>query len=387
MTNKLDLNRRFMLYAINLAIKGIGFTSPNPSVGAVVVKNGRIVGRGYHKGAGLPHAEINAIMDAGNHSDGADMYVTLEPCAHYGKTPPCVDAIIKSGIKRVVIGEIDPNPLVNGKGIGYLQRYGVKTEIYQNREEIISLNCGFRNWIKKRIPYVIVKIASSLDGRIADKSGLSKYLTSNESRRFVHFIRFISDAILVGAKTIINDDPLLDHRLYNRKVNKHITRVVLDGKLLLSPQYRVFRDDGSKRIILTSKNAFNQKKRLVDKFVSKGIEVVPFKTIKDRIPVKDILEYLGSINILYLLVEGGREVFTDFIENEGTDMLLNIVAPRLLGEGAYGFYKRYNPIEKSMTRYIPRYMFTVNNDSLLFYFKEGSDVYRIDRIYRVCEES
>lgn len=381
------LDERFMTEAIKLAEKGIGLTSPNPYVGAVIVKNNKIIGRGYHKKAGLEHAEIDAIKNSWASLKGATMYVTLEPCAHYGKTPPCVDAIIKSGIKRVVIGEVDPNPLVNGKGVRCLKEAGVKVDIFQRTNEIRSLNCGFRKWILKKIPYVIVKVASSMDGRIADSSGSSKYISSNESRRFVHFVRFISDAILVGAGTIKKDDPLLDHRLYIAPFKKPITRIVLDGRLSLTPRYRVFRDDGARRIILTSVTAYNKRRACVNEFLNRGVDVLPLRSIKNRISTKDILEYLGSINILYLLVEGGRDVFTEFIDFEETDVFLHFIAPKLLGEGSIGFYKRHLCIEESNTDYVLSNIRQMNADVLLYYCRKGSDVYRFDRIYWEGKES
>ncbi len=376
----------YMERAGRLALQALGNTSPNPMVGAVIVKGGRIISEGYHRAAGFPHAEIDAIKNAKCSLSGSTMYVTLEPCSHYGKTPPCVEAIVKSGIKRVVIGEIDPNPLVNGKGISYLRKYGVEVDILPVADGHYSINCGFKKWIKKKIPYVTLKVASSMDGRIADIKGDAKYLTSNKTREFVHFIRYISDAIMVGARTVRTDDPLLDHRLYKLKKKKLITRIILDGNLSLTPDFRVFRDDGAKRIILTSYNAFNSKKGLVKRFIRCGVEIVPFKTIRNHINVKDILEYLGMINILFLLVEGGKDVFTDFIDSYETDLFVQMIAPRIIGDGSSGFYGRSRLIKNSLTGFSLYNVSYSGRDALLIYNKEGSDVCRLDTIYRESQE-
>lgn len=382
--NNLNEDKKYMMRAITLAEKGIGMTSPNPIVGAVIVKDGQIVGEGYHQAAGLPHAEINAIKDARVSLDGSTMYVTLEPCAHYGRTPPCVEAIVKSGIKRVVIYETDPNPLVNGKGIKFLRQHKVKVDFCRfdlPGSSFTSLNCGFKKWIKHKIPYVTLKLALTMDGRIADRYGNSRYITSNESRRFVHYLRYISDAILIGANTVRLDDPLLNHRLVSFKKRKPITRIILDGSLSLNPMYRVFSRDGAKSILLTTQSAFNRKKELVKRFNNAGVEVVPFRAESGKIRIKDILEYCGSINILYLFVEGGGVVFTDFISQREADLLIMMIAPRLLGEKAKNFFLGSNSMKDSQTDFSLIEAMPSGRDALLFYLKEGSDVYGINRVY------
>jgi diaminohydroxyphosphoribosylaminopyrimidine deaminase/5-amino-6-(5-phosphoribosylamino)uracil reductase len=382
--NNINEDRKYMMRAIELAEKGIGMTSPNPIVGAVIVKNGQIVGEGYHQAAGLPHAEINAIRNARVSLNGSTMYVTLEPCVHYGRTPPCVEAIVKSGIKRVVIYEMDPNPLVNGKGIKFLRQHKIKVDLLKfdlPGSPFTSLNCGFKKWIKHKIPYVTLKLALTMDGRIADRYGDSRYITSNESRRFVHYLRYISDAILIGANTVRLDDPLLNHRLLRFKKRRPITRMILDGSLSLNPTYRVFRRDGAKRILLTTQSAFNSKKELVKRFNNAGVEVVPFRAESGKIRIKDLLEYCGSINILYLFVEGGGVVFTDFISQRAADLLIMMIAPRLLGEKAKGFFLGSNCMRDSQTDFSLIEAMPSGRDALLFYLKEGSDVYGINRVY------
>jgi len=371
----------FVERAIELARKGIGHTSPNPSVGAVIVKNGRIIGEGFHRKAGLPHAEIEAINNCKDSPEGATMYVTLEPCVHFGKTPPCVDAIIKSGIKRVVVCEKDPNPIVNGKGISRLRERRIKVDMYDTKGVVRSINCGFNKWIVEKKPYVIVKIASTLDGKIADRSGDSKYLTGESIRRAVHKMRYRSDAILVGAQTVIKDDPLLDCRLFIQTSSKKPARVVVDGNMRLNPEYRIFREDGALRIILTSKTAYDRKIRLLKRFESIGVQVVPFRTRDGVILIKDILEYLGSMNILYMLVEGGQRVFTDFIDSKEADLLVMNMSPRVFGAGGIGFYSGDREYKFSQLHYLPYESMIFDRDVLISYYREGSDVYGIDRSY------
>ncbi|MGC8928146.1 MAG: bifunctional diaminohydroxyphosphoribosylaminopyrimidine deaminase/5-amino-6-(5-phosphoribosylamino)uracil reductase RibD [Myxococcota bacterium] len=382
--NKRSIDAEYMMRAIILAENGMGRTSPNPMVGAVIVKDNKIIGEGYHQAAGQPHAEINAIRSAKGSLKGSTMYVTLEPCVHYGRTPPCAKAIVESGIKRVVISDVDPNPLVNGRGINYLRRHKIEVDfckISPFDSQTYSLNCGFNKWIKQKIPYVTLKVAMTMDGKIADKKGDSKYITSIESRRFVHYLRYLSDAILVGSTTVKSDDPLLNHRLVKFERRKAITRVILDGSLSLTPEYRVFKRDGARRILLTTADMFDRKKGVVKRFKNIGVEVVPFETDSSKIEITDILEYLGSINILYLFVEGGQEVFTDFLSHKEVDLLIMMISPRLLGEGSKGFYLKSNLMNNSKTNLSLIKFIPSGGDAILFYLKEGSDVYWIDRVY------
>jgi len=376
--NKRDLP--FIDRAIELAQKGIGHTSPNPSVGAVIVKNGRIIGEGFHKKSGLPHAEIEALMSCKESPRGATMYVTLEPCVHFGRTPPCSDAIIKSGIKRVVICEKDPNPLVNGKGISRLRANGIEVDVFDTKGIVRSLNCGFNKWIIKKIPYVTVKIATTLDGKIADVNGNSKYLTGEDIRRVVHRLRYRSDAILVGAGTVIKDNPLLDCRLYRSDRPKKPARIIIDGDLRLKPHFRVFRQDGAQRIILTSREAYDKNGSLLKRFEDEGVVVFPFRTRRGIIQVKDILEYLGSLNILYLMVEGGGRVFTDFIDSKEVDLLILNMSPRIFGCKGIGFFGGEREYKNSKLNYLFYRTMNFDNDILVSYYKEGSDVYGIDRV-------
>lgn len=377
-----DTDAQYMSIAYRLAEKGLPFTSPNPAVGAIVVKKGRIIGRGYHYKAGLPHAEIEALNDCRESARGATMYVTLEPCTHYGKTPPCVEAIVKSGIKRVVVGAVDPNPLVNGRGIMYLKRKGIEVSLFDERNSSDSLNCGFAKWIRSGLPFVILKIATTLDGKIADRYGDSKYITSYRTREFVHRLRYLSDAILVGAGTVRKDNPRLTSRLIKGMRKKITTRIVLDGRLSLSTNYRVFANDGATRILLTSETAFNNRGRRCAEFERGGIRVVPLKSHGTRIELNEILKYLGSMNVLYLLVEGGSELFTEFLESSVVDNLIMTMAPSLIGGRGKGFFLQDRRIKESTTLYRPAEVMFCGNDLIFNYYKEGSDVYRLDRVLR-----
>jgi diaminohydroxyphosphoribosylaminopyrimidine deaminase / 5-amino-6-(5-phosphoribosylamino)uracil reductase len=200
----------YMKLALKLALKARGMTSPNPMVGALVVKNGRIIGRGYHKKAGLAHAEVTALEQAGEDAKGASLYVTLEPCAHFGRTPPCVDRIIQSGIKEVIIGMVDPNPLNNGKGMQILKSRGIKVEAGFLEDDLKAANAAFIKYITRRMPLVTVKVAESLDGKIATRTGESKWITSDKSRDYSHRIRKNYDAVMVGVNTVRRDNPKLD---------------------------------------------------------------------------------------------------------------------------------------------------------------------------------
>src|SRR3989338_4512755 len=217
----------FMDLAFRLALKGKGRTSPNPSVGALVVKDSRIIGRGYHEKTGLPHAEAIALDDAGVKAKGATLYVTLEPCTHFGRTPPCVDKIIKSGIKKVIVGMLDPNPLNNGKGIQILKAGKIKVEVGFLEDKLKKLNEVFIKYITRKIPFVTVKVGESLDGKIATRTGDAKWITSDRARAYAHRLRRNYDAIMVGVNTIIRDNPKLDAWFSN----KRLTKIIVDSQL------------------------------------------------------------------------------------------------------------------------------------------------------------
>src|SRR3990167_17838 len=240
----------YMGIAILLARKGIGWTSPNPAVGAVIVKGGKIIGKGYHKRIGLCHAEINALKEAGARTNGGEMYVTLEPCNHFGKTPPCTDAIIKAGIKKVFVGMKDPNPLVSGKGIKRLLNAGIKVETGMLEEKCRYINEPYIKYMKTRAPFVTLKLASTLDGKIASAAGDSKWITGEAARRFAHRMRAEADAVMVGIGTVLKDNPELTTRLVK---GKDPVRIVVDSKLRIPVNARVLNKKRGSIIIATTK--------------------------------------------------------------------------------------------------------------------------------------
>ncbi|MBI5124470.1 MAG: bifunctional diaminohydroxyphosphoribosylaminopyrimidine deaminase/5-amino-6-(5-phosphoribosylamino)uracil reductase RibD [Candidatus Omnitrophica bacterium] len=295
-----------MRMAISLAKRAEGKTSPNPIVGAVVVKNGRIVGEGYHKRAGSPHAEINALRQAGNSAKGATLYVTLEPCGHFGRTPPCTNAIIKSGIKKVVIGMKDPNPINNGRSIRKLNKNGIKVITGVLREEAEVINKPYIKFITKRLPFITVKVAQSMDGKIATKTGDSRWISSEDSRRYVHKLRGMADAVMVGANTALKDDPLLMSR-YSGK--KQPVRIVITGRSRIPSNARIFSHlDKSPVMIARPGSAGNKKTGLV-KF----------------------LKGLAGENITHVLVEGGGELIASLVEKGLVDRFLIFIAPKIIG--------------------------------------------------------
>jgi diaminohydroxyphosphoribosylaminopyrimidine deaminase/5-amino-6-(5-phosphoribosylamino)uracil reductase len=315
----------FMKLALRLAGKARGKTSPNPLVGALVVKNGRIIGWGYHKKAGQAHAEIIALDKAGAQAKGSTLYVTLEPCAHFGRTPPCVDRIIKSGVKRVVIGMTDPNPVNNGRGIAKLKAYGIKIEVGFLDEELKKLNEVFIKYITRRMPFITVKIAESLDGKIATKDGDSKWITSDKSRAFAHRIRSNFDAIMVGVNTIIRDNPKLD-AWFSRK---HPIKVITDSHLS-TPQNAAVFSGNSPVVIVTLPSRPGQetdnRKALVEK--AKILEV---KEKFGQVNLKDMLKKLAQMEITNVLVEGGGTLIGALFDEGLVDRVMFFISPKIIG--------------------------------------------------------
>jgi diaminohydroxyphosphoribosylaminopyrimidine deaminase/5-amino-6-(5-phosphoribosylamino)uracil reductase len=322
------MDEHYMRVAIAQARKALGRVSPNPMVGAVVVKRRAIVGMGYHHQAGGPHAEINALARAGKKSHGADLYVNLEPCGHYGRTPPCVDAVIKSGVTRVVIGMLDPNPLVSGKGIKKLKEAGVATTVGILKEECRKLNEVYLKYITRKVPFVMLKVGASLDGKIATRSGDSRGITGEKSLRLVHQLRNQVDAIMVGIGTVKADDPLLTTRLPG-KAGRDPIRVIVDSTLRISPEARVFnRHSETGVIIATTRRASQGKKKLLEE---KGARVITVDAINGRVNLKKLMRALGEREISSLLIEGGTEVITSALRDNIVDKIFFLFAPKLLG--------------------------------------------------------
>ncbi len=319
----------FMREAIRLARKGIGKTSPNPIVGAVIVKNGKIIGRGYHKKYGDWHAEINAIKDSNGNVKGATAYITLEPCCHYGKTPPCVDTLIKERIGRVVVGTLDPNPSVNSKGIKTLRSKGIKVEVGILEDECRELNEHYFKFIKSGIPYVTVKYAQTLDGRIATKTGNSQWISSEALRKYVHRLRAVNDCIMAGVGTVIADDPQLTVR-YVRGRNP--LRVVVDSKLRIPLKSSVLKDNNSHlTTIATTSKAPSRKVTAVKNL---GVEVLVVKKDKNGgVSLRDLLRELGKRGIASVMVEGGSEIVTSLLKANLIDKMIILTAPKIMGKG------------------------------------------------------
>jgi len=331
----MSVYEKYMSVALTQARRGMGRVSPNPLVGAVVVKGGGVVGLGYHRRAGTPHAEIHALSQAGKKANRADLYVNLEPCCHHGRTPPCVDAIIASGIKKVVIGMIDPNPLVAGKGIAQLKRAGLEICPGVLEKDCRKVNEIYIKHITQAVPFVILKIASSLDGKIATRSGDSRGLTARQSIRAVHKLRNQVDAILVGIGTVLADDPLLTTRLPGKR-GKDPIRVIIDSRLRISPHARVFNPHSSAGVIVaTTSRAPRVKKERLERIG--GVKIIALDGKEGRVDLKGLMTILGGLGITSLLIEGGTGISTSALAEGIVDKIIFFYAPKILGGRlAYG---------------------------------------------------
>jgi len=322
--------KKFMRAAIGLAQKGMGFTSPNPAVGAVIVKNDKIVGRGFHEKAGAPHAEVNAIRDAGQSCSGADIYVTLEPCNHTGRTPPCTRAILEAGLKQVFIGARDPNPSVRGGGAEFLESQGIKVFTGLLEKECMLLLAPFAKAVKRQMPWVRAKTACSLDGRIATRTGHSKWITNEKARQYGQRLRRMSDAILVGKGTVLADNPSLTWRPAGRKnTSKKLLRVILDSRLETPVDFQVFKPDKSAPTLVACSNPDKEK---INALMEKGVQTVTLPADeKGRPDILALLEYLGQRGIHSLLVEGGAEILGSFYDQGLVDEAFFFFAPIVIG--------------------------------------------------------
>lgn len=319
-------DRGFMRRALRLAIKGQGRVSPNPMVGSVVVsRGGKVLGCGYHAKAGEPHAEILALREAGKKAKGATLYITLEPCAHFGRTPPCVTNIIGAGIKRVVIGAKDPNPLVAGKGFRKLRRAGIKVLTGVLSSQCESLNEGYNKFITSGLPFVTLKLASTLDGRIATGKGEAKWITGAKSRRLVHEMRSKHDAVMVGSGTAVKDDPRLNVR--GIKGSAQPVKVVLDRRLRISGGAKIF-SGGGPVLIYTGKRASRKKQEALRAL---GATVVVVAETKEGLSLKRVCRDLATRGIVSVMVEGGATLAASMIRAGLVDRLSIFYAPKLLG--------------------------------------------------------
>jgi diaminohydroxyphosphoribosylaminopyrimidine deaminase / 5-amino-6-(5-phosphoribosylamino)uracil reductase len=319
-----------MKRTLQLARRGIGKVSPNPMVGAVIVRAGKIIAEGWHRKFGTDHAEINAIKRASDSVRGATMYVNLEPCCHYGKTPPCVDALIEEGIKKVVIGTLDPNPLVNGKGAQILRDHGIEVTVGVLEQGARALNEVYFYHTQKGLPFVTVKYAQSLDGRIATARGDSHWISSEPSRKYAHRLRAQHDAIMVGIGTVLADDPLLTVRLVK---GKNPLRIVLDSRLRIPAHAQLLQDEGKTLIVTTETNA--QKK--IKTLHKQGAEVLIAQKGQDgRVKLKALMKQLAKRSISSVLVEGGQKVITSLLKERLVNRMVLITAPLIVGKGIDG---------------------------------------------------
>ena len=339
-----EKNLKYMGLALSLAKKADGMTSPNPIVGAVVVKKGKIIGKGYHRKAGLPHAEIEAFIDAENKGfnlNGSELYVTLEPCCHKDKrTPPCTNAIIEKKIKKVFIGVLDQNPEVSGKAVKLLRKNGIEVEYGILEDRCKKINEKFFKYIISKTPFVTLKLAATLDGKIATNSGDSKWIGSERQRKFAHELRNGSDAVLVGINTAINDDPSLNVRLNKRNISQPIP-VVLDSKLKISTNSNLF--NVHKKIVIATDKALRKSKK-ISMLEHRGCEIIFLSKDKktNRLSLKNLLKNLGKMQIMSLLIEGGGQVASSALIEKVADKLVLFYSPKIIGGDGQSMISKLN---------------------------------------------
>ncbi len=316
-----------MRLALSLALMGEGQTSPNPIVGAVLVKDHRIIGFGAHLQAGKPHAEVHALRMAGEEAQGSTLYVTLEPCAHYGKTPPCADAVIQSGVKRVVVAVEDPFSEVSGRGIARMRAAGLQVDVGCLAQEAEQQNASFLYYARTGLPFVTLKLAATLDGMIATDSGDSKYVTGNEARTWVHQLRDQVDAIVVGVKTVITDNPQLTVRL--PEGGKNPVRVILDTHLSMPSDSNVLSPEATTMVFC----GFEASELAEQNLVHRGAQVIRIQTVDGMVNIVAVMKHLATLGYLHVLVEGGASVAGSFLSQQLVNEVWMFHAPKLLGEG------------------------------------------------------
>lgn len=315
----------YMNLAMKLALKGKGLTSPNPLVGSLVVKNGDIIGKGFHAKAGLAHAEVVALDEAGDKAEGATLYVTLEPCVHFGRTPPCVARIIKSGVKEVVVGMIDPNPLNNGKGIEILKQNKIKIRVGFLEDKLKRMNEAFIKYITKKTPFITVKVAESLDGRIATRTGDSKWITSDKSRGYAHRLRGDFDAVMVGVNTVLRDNPKLDAWFSK----KQPVKIVVDSQLSTPEKANLF--PGAKPVIIATLASALGQETENRKILSGKANILEVKEKGGQVNLKDMLKKLAGLGITNILVEGGGILIGSLFDEGLVDKIMFFISPKIIG--------------------------------------------------------
>lgn len=335
----------FMERALFLASQGEGFTYPNPMVGAVVVRDGTVMGEGYHERAGSPHAEVMALDAAGDNASGATIYVTLEPCAHYGRTPPCTEAILKSGLKRVVIACSDPAGHNRGRGIKKLRDSGVKVDVGLLEEKALCLNRQYFKFVNSRLPYVTLKSAQTVDGRIADAIGSSKWITSSAAREHAHMEREAFCAILAGIGTVMEDDPFL---LKERSEQSELLRVVVDSCLRLPIGSNIVKTRDLSPVLVASTD--NADRCRAEELKDMGIEILFLPSKDGRVSLSALLESLAERDIVSVLVEGGAGLTGSFLKEGLADEVMIYMAPKIMGGGLGAFELGADRRMKDMTQ-------------------------------------
>ena len=349
----------YIKLTLEIAKKGIGSVSPNPLVGAVLVKDGKIIGAGYHQKYGEAHAEVNAINSASESVEGATLFVNLEPCSHFGKTPPCVDALLESKIKKVVIGTLDMNPLVCGSGIQKLKDNGVEVKVGILENECIELNKFFFKNVTKKTPYVTLKAAITIDGKIADGSYQSKWISSIASRKQVHKLRAEYDSVLIGANTVNKDDPQLSVRLVEGRNPK---RIILDPQLKSCIERKIFHSEKNVLLITSVEKKDTVKVKTLKNL---GVNFLFVKTDEmKQFHLKTVLKKMSDQNIASILVEGGAKVYNAFIKENLFDEMQIFIAPKLLGNGIQ-FLSDFGIKEMSKARKLIIHSFEKYDEDLL----------------------
>ncbi|MFC1821374.1 bifunctional diaminohydroxyphosphoribosylaminopyrimidine deaminase/5-amino-6-(5-phosphoribosylamino)uracil reductase RibD [Thermodesulfobacteriota bacterium] len=330
-TRQMDMNEHFMKEALRLAKKGRGRTSPNPSVGAVIVRNGSIIASGYHRRAGEKHAEVEALSQfSGPARKGDTLYVTLEPCNHHGRTPPCTEAILRSGIGRVVVGMGDPNPKVSGGGCEYLVQKGLDVKQGVLEMDCRRLNEAFVTFVTKGRPFIIAKSAMTLDGWTATSTGHSRWITNERSRQFVHRLRDRVDGVIVGCGTVIADDPMLTTRLKNRR-GKDPLRIIVDTQFKTPLNAKVLNHHSASMTLIVAGDHVPQEH--LRRIPEKGVSAIGCPTRDDRIDLRALMDILGNMSLLSLMLEGGSTLMGSMIRARLVDKFYLFKAPKLLGGG------------------------------------------------------
>lgn len=373
-------DKEFMRMALELAARGRGLVSPNPMVGAVVVKDGRVLGQGYHKEAGGRHAEVYALAEAKGETEGATVYVNLEPCCHFGRNPPCTNQLIAAGITRVVVAVTDPNPRVSGAGLRELEENGIEVTTGVLAEEARRLNEVFFKYITTGLPFVSIKAAVSLDGKIATRTGNSRWISGEESRRRGHELRRAADAIVVGVGTVIKDDPLLNVRLpvlQDKAKTKHPLRLILDTRARIPLTAKVIKENPEQTVIVTGSDPPAYK---VKKLRAAGVRIWTLPLRRGRVSLPALLAKAGEERLSSLLVEGGGEVNAAFLGENLVDKVYLFLAPRIIGGASAPTWVEGEGVDQVVkgSHWRNAGLTELGNDLLLEYYpeEEGADVYR-----------